>query len=61
MPDYRLYHLKQNKFVGVDEFDAPDDAQARRIAKPLNGTAVSELWEGGRKIVTFQPDEEAAW
>lgn len=58
MPDYRLYHIKQHQFVGVDDFSAGDDAQAFRDAKSLNGTSASELWEGSRKITTLQPDEE---
>ena len=59
MPYYRLYHIEQNRFVGVDEFHAGDDDRARRDARMLNGTATSELWEGGRKIMTMRPGEEA--
>lgn len=59
MPYYRLYHLKENRFVGVEDFTAEDDTRALHVAQSLNGTAASELWEGGRKIKTFQPNEDA--
>ncbi len=46
MPDYRLYHIMQNRFVGVDNFRAEDDGHALREARHLNGSTSSELWEG---------------
>lgn len=60
MPYYRLYHIKQNRFVGVDDFEAEDDTQAMRNAKPARGAEALELWEGRRKIRTFQPEGETA-
>ena len=59
MAYYRLYHIKQNRFVGVDDFQAENDTQALLDASLLNGTSISELWEGGRKIKTLQPNENA--
>lgn len=59
MPYYRLYHLDQNRFVGVDNFHAGDDGQAIRQARQLNGTTTCELWEGGRRITTLQAKENA--
>jgi hypothetical protein len=56
MPNYRLYHVEQNRFVGVDDFHAVDDAQALRDSKPLKRTAEAELWEGGRKVRTIRRD-----
>ena len=55
MPYYRLYHVKQDHFAGVDDFEAEDDVQACRHAETLNGTATAELWSGKRKIKVFQP------
>ena len=57
MPSYRVYHLDHHRFVGFDDFNAVDDAQAIRDSKSLNGVATSELWEGSRKVATLQPDE----
>jgi hypothetical protein len=55
MPYYRLYHVEQDHFAGVDEFEAEDDVQAVRHAKALNGPATAELWCGKRKVKTFTP------
>ena len=55
MPYYRLYHVKQDHFAGVDDFEAVDDVQACRHAETLNGPATAELWCGKRKIKVFKP------
>ena len=61
MPYYRLYHVKKDRFAGVDDFEAGDDVQAVRQAAALNGTATAELWCGARKVKTFvsSPDPVA--
>ncbi len=33
MPYYRLYHVGDNGFVGVDDFQADNDAQALRDSR----------------------------
>jgi hypothetical protein len=60
MPYYRLYHVKQDHFAGVDDFEADDDVQACRHAETLNGTATAELWCGKRKIKVFKPSPDPA-
>jgi len=59
MPFYQFYHIEHYRLRGADGFHATDDSEAMRTAKLLNGTAVSELWESGRKVATLQPDYEA--
>jgi len=49
----RLYHIKQDRFARVDDFEAEDDVAAVRHAETLNGTAFAELWCGKRKIKLF--------
>lgn len=58
MPYYRLYHVRQEHFAGVDDFEASDDVEAVRHARSLSGTATAELWCGARKIKTFVPDAD---
>jgi hypothetical protein len=60
VPYYRLYHVKDDHFAGVDDFEAPDDLQAIHHAKTLDGTAAAELWCGKRKIKTFELEENSA-
>ena len=59
MPYYRLYHVRQSHFAGVDDFQAEDDVQAVRHAETLNGTSTAELWCGARKINTFLPSADS--
>jgi hypothetical protein len=54
MPYYRLYHVKDDNFAGVDDFEA-EDVQACRHATSLNGTATAELSSGKRKNKGVQP------
>ena len=56
VPYYRLYHVKDDHFAGVDDFEADDDVQAVRHALKLIGTATAELWSGKRKIKSFRPE-----
>jgi hypothetical protein len=56
MPYYRLYHVKEDHFAGVDEFEAADDATAVRHAGTLNRPATAELWCGSRKVKLFRPE-----
>lgn len=60
MPYYRLYHVKDDSFAGVDDFDAPDDVQAVKHAETLNAGATAELWSGKRKVKTFEPGADPA-
>ena len=60
MPYYRLYHVRNDHFAGVDDFEAEDDVRAVRHAGTLNGTSAAELWCGPRKIKTFVPNADAA-
>jgi hypothetical protein len=55
MPYYRLYHVRRERFTGVEDFDAEDDVQAVRHAQTLNGSSTAELWCGGRRIKVFVP------
>lgn len=59
MPNYRLHHIKQDHFAGVDDFEADDDVQACRHAGRLNGSGTAELWSGRRKIKVFNPTTAA--
>jgi hypothetical protein len=54
MPYYGLYHVN-DRFAGVDDFEADDDVRAVRQAKSFKGTANAELWCGARKVTTFKP------
>jgi hypothetical protein len=54
MPYYRLYHIKHDRFAGVDDFEVADDVAAVRHAAMLNGSGSAELWCGKRKIKTFE-------
>ena len=60
MPYYRLYHIKHDRFAGVDDFEVADDVAAVRHAATLNGSATAELWCGKRKIKTFEPAPDPA-
>lgn len=55
MPYYRLYHIKRDRFAGVDDFEVDDDVAAVRHAATLNGSGSAELWCGKRKIKAFEP------
>ena len=54
---YRLYLLAEpgGKFVGFEELEAEDDAEAVRVAEGHVGAQALELWCGKRKVRTFAP------
>ena len=52
---YRLYLLAEpgGKFIGFEELEAEDDAEAVRVAEGHVGAQALELWCGKRKVRTF--------
>lgn len=54
---YRLYLLAEpgGSFVGFEEIEAEDDAEAVRIAAGHVGAQALELWCGKRKVRSFAP------
>lgn len=54
---YRLYRLADpgGKFVGFEEIEAADDAEAARLAEAHCGAQALELWCGKRKVRAFPP------
>jgi hypothetical protein len=58
---YRLYLLDSPKgrFVGFEEFEAADDAEALSVAEAIPGNRPRELWCGKRKVKTFAPRSAA--
>ena len=57
MDYYRLYRLAEpgGKFVGFEEIEAADDADAIRQAGAYAGPQALELWCGKRKVKSFAP------
>jgi hypothetical protein len=55
MTYYRLYRLGEpgGKFVGFEEIEATDDADATRQAEAYAGRQALELWCGKRKVKSF--------
>jgi hypothetical protein len=58
---YRLYLIENGRFVGFEEIEAADDADALRIAEQRNGTHAVELWCGKRMVnsLAAQPKADA--
>ena len=52
---YRLYLLSapEGRFVGFEEIEAADDAEAVRRAETFMGDRPLELWSGTRKVRSF--------
>jgi hypothetical protein len=61
MAYYRLYRLAEpgGKFVGFEEIEAADDADALRQTEAFAGSQALELWCGKRKVRTFAPEGPA--
>jgi hypothetical protein len=59
---YRLYTLSapEGRFVGFDEIEAADDAEALLSAERFLEDRALELWCGTRKVRTLLPVKEAA-
>ena len=55
MAYYRLYRLSEpgGKFVGFEEIEAEDDADAVLQAEKFLGRQPLELWCGKRKVKSF--------
>jgi hypothetical protein len=55
MAYYRLYRLAEpdGKFVGFEEIEADDDADALRQSEAFVGRQALELWCGKRKVKSF--------
>ena len=53
MADYRLYHIRDGHFRGVDHVEAMDDGAAIRTAAALVGEKAAELWCGDRMVRAF--------
>ena len=60
MAYYRLYRLAEpgGKFVGFEEIEAVDDADATLQAGAYVGAQALELWCGKRKVKSFSPAEK---
>ena len=60
MTYYRLYRLAEpgGRFVGFEEIEAPDDADAVRQAGAYAGRQALELWCGKRRVKAFAPQGE---
>jgi hypothetical protein len=56
---YRLYLLSSpgGRFMGFEEIEASDDAEAIRVAERHCGPQPLELWCGKRKVTTFAAQE----
>jgi hypothetical protein len=59
---YRLYMLSapDGRFVGFEEIEADDDAEAQRRAQNFAGERPLELWCGSRKVVSIPAATPAA-
>jgi hypothetical protein len=55
---YRLYLIEHGRFVGFEEIEAADDAQALESAARRNGTHAVELWCGNRKVKSLAVQRE---
>jgi hypothetical protein len=54
MLEYRLYVFDAGRILWPDEFRAPDDASAIRIAEQSwTGGRKMELWQDNRKVQTW--------
>lgn len=47
---YRLYHVRDGHFVGVELIEAEEDGAAVRAAEERVGELPAELWCGDRKV-----------
>ena len=58
---YRLYLLDgpKGRFVGFEEIEAADDAEAVRIADERPDSHARELWCGKRKVKNFAASDVA--
>ena len=52
MPNYRLYCLKDGRFISAEVVDASDDAEAVRLVVARERETDCEIWEGRRFVAT---------
>ncbi len=59
---YRLYRLSApgGRFIGFEEIEAADDAEAQRRAAEFAGERPLELWCGSRKVLSIPAAAPAA-
>jgi len=59
MHNYRAYMLDADRHI-IDRIDLTcgDDESAKARAKEFLDGHVVELWDGGRKVATFEPSGE---
>jgi hypothetical protein len=55
MPSYRLYHFKRGHIERAENLAAEDDLQAVAQARQLVDGRMVEVWQGPRRIHTFNP------
>jgi hypothetical protein len=55
MDRYRLYHVKDGRFVRFEETEAKNDVLALGEARRLAGDGCAELWSGARMIAEIKP------
>lgn len=56
MSTYHLYYLRDAMMVGFDTLQAPDDAEATRIARLQGQGDVTEIWnDKGRVRIVPSP------
>ena len=58
MASYRLYFLRGGRVVGEADFRAESDEAAVVHASDVRGGQAAELWQGLRKIWTFEAHDE---
>lgn len=61
MKGYYAYIIGDDgHFTGRVDVMAPDDVEARRLAKRLVDNHAVELWQADRMIERFEPDDKAS-
>ena len=55
MARYRVYSWQGVRLIEAGEIDAPDDAEAIRIARERGLGDYSEIWQADRRVRTVAP------
>jgi hypothetical protein len=58
MPGYWLHYLREGRLVGWNDFGADSDETAVVYASELRSGYAAELWEGHRKVWSFEAHPE---
>ena len=53
MAYYRLYLIRNDRFIAVEDIDAEDDIEAVGMARQRVEDSPAELWSGTRKVNVF--------